>query len=178
MAPVMEKTSTLIMEPVCIAGVKVNALIDTGAMTSCCRWGWYKQWSAQLGPLLKSTMVGFRNKPIQVKGTTGSLELEWGQSQGHCELIVIPTLEGVDVILGMDVLKQMDVEIQIAAGRAQPNQSPTLVASARVGRNLKVPAGKSRIFFLENHVQGLTMFEPTNGLPEGLRGLPTLGKGN
>ena len=82
------------------------------------------------------------------------------------------------MILGMDVLTQMDIKIQIAAGRAQPNQSPTLVASARVGRNLKVPAGKSRIFFLENHVQGLTMFEPSNGLPEGLRGLPTLGKGN
>ena len=180
MAPVMEKKSPLIMEPVCLAGVKVNAFIDTGATTSCCRWGWYKQWSAQLGPLLKSTMVvvGVGNKPIQVKGTTGFLELEWSQSQGHCELIVIPTLEGVDVILGMDVLTQMDIEIQIAASRAQPNQSPTLVASARVGRNLKVPAGKSRIFFLENHVQGLTMFEPSNGLPEGLRGLPTLGKGN
>ena len=142
MAPVMEKASPLIMEQVCIAGVKVNALIDTGATTSCSRWGWYKQWSAQLGPLLKSTMVvvGVGNKPIQVKGTAGSLELEWGQSQGHCELIVIPTLEGVDVILGMDVLKQMDVEIQIAAGRAQPNQSPTLVASVRDG---KKPEGSS-----------------------------------
>ena len=32
--------SLLILERVRIAGVEVDALVDTGAMTSCCRWEW------------------------------------------------------------------------------------------------------------------------------------------
>ena len=50
-APVLDKTSPLVTAEVTIAGVKVVALIDTGATSPCCRWGWYDQWKAHLGPL-------------------------------------------------------------------------------------------------------------------------------
>ena len=51
MAPVLDKSSPLVTAEVIIAGVKVVALIDTGVTSSCCRWGWYDQWKAHLGPL-------------------------------------------------------------------------------------------------------------------------------
>ena len=39
MAPVSDKASQLIVAKVTIAGVKVAALVDTGATTSCCKVG-------------------------------------------------------------------------------------------------------------------------------------------
>ena len=74
-APVADKSSPLIMERVRIAGVEVEALVDTGATTSCCRWGWFKKWSSHLGPLIKTdrTVVGVGNSPIKVKGLTRAI---------------------------------------------------------------------------------------------------------
>ena len=43
--------------------------------------------------------------------------------------------------------------------------------------NMKIPAGKSRVFFLETQVPGLVLFEPGIEMPEGLQGVPTLSKG-
>ena len=50
-APVSDKASQLIVAKVTIVGVKVAALVDTGATTSCCRWGWYQKWKSHLGSL-------------------------------------------------------------------------------------------------------------------------------
>ena len=41
-----------------------------------------------------------------------------------------------------------------------------------------IPAGKSRVFFLVNTVAELTLFEPSDRLPEGLLGLPNLSEGS
>ena len=41
-----------------------------------------------------------------------------------------------------------------------------------------IPAGKSRVFFVANPVTELTLFEPSDRLPEGLIGLPTLSEGS
>ena len=41
-----------------------------------------------------------------------------------------------------------------------------------------IPAGKSRVFFFTNTVAVLTLFEPSDRLPEGLLGLPTLSEGS
>ena len=100
-APVLNKSSPLVTAEVTIAGVKVVALIDTGATSSCCRWGWYDQWKTHLGPLRKSDtlVIGVGNVPVELKGVTHSLELEWDSVTNHCELMVLSTLEDVDVIL-------------------------------------------------------------------------------
>ena len=37
-APALGKASQLIVVKVTITGVEVDALVDTGATTSCCRW--------------------------------------------------------------------------------------------------------------------------------------------
>ena len=57
MAPVLDKASQLIVAKVTVAGVEVAAFVDTGATTSCCRWGWYKKWKSHLGSLRHSTVV-------------------------------------------------------------------------------------------------------------------------
>ena len=70
MAPVVNKPSPLVTAEVTIAGVKVVALIDTGATSSCCRWGWYDQWKTHLGPLKQSDtlVIGVGNVPVELKG--------------------------------------------------------------------------------------------------------------
>ena len=76
-APVVNKPSPLVTAEVTIAGVKVVALIDTGATSSCCRWGWYDQWKTHLGPLRKSDtlVIGVGNVPVELRGITHHLEL-------------------------------------------------------------------------------------------------------
>ena len=46
-----------------------------------------------------------------------------------------------------------------------------------VDAGMKIPAGKSKVFFLKNDFPGLTLFEPGLELPEGLQGVPTLSCG-
>ena len=67
MAPVLDKSSPLVTAEVTIAGVKVLALIDTGATSSCRRWGWYDQWKAHLGPLgqTETLVIGVGNVPVE-----------------------------------------------------------------------------------------------------------------
>ena len=47
-----------------------------------------------------------------------------------------------------------------------------------MGQNVIIPAGKSHVFFLANTVAELTLFEPSDRLPKGLLGLPTLNEGS
>ena len=118
MAPVLDKSSPLVTAEVAIAGVKVVALIDTGATSSCCRWGWYDQWKGHLGPLRQTNtlVIGVGNVPVELKGITQALELKWESVVDHCEMMVLSTLEDVDVILGMDIISRLDVQI---SGRAK-----------------------------------------------------------
>ena len=93
MAAVLDKSSPLVTAEVTIAGVEVLALIDTGATSSCCRWGWYDQWKAHLGPLgqMETLVIGVGNVPVELKGITQVLELEWDSIRDHCQMVVLPT---------------------------------------------------------------------------------------
>ena len=93
--PVSDKASQLIVAKVTIAGVKVAALVDTGATTSCYRWGWYQKWKSHLGSLKKSStmVVGVGNVPIEVKGLSKPLTLQWDDVEGQCQLMVLTTLD-------------------------------------------------------------------------------------
>ena len=179
MAPVEGKLSPLIVERVKIAGVEVNVLFDTRAMAYCCRWGWYKQNATQLGPLTKTDVcvLGVENRPVGVKGVTGNLHLEWDSVMDSCRLLVLSTFQDYDVLLGMDVLRRIQVRIDTDEGSARPQLSQASWQEVKLIENVCVPAGKSKVFFLESQVKGLTLFEPGTELPEGLRGVPTLNNG-
>ena len=125
-APALGKASQLIVVKVSIAGVEVDALVDTGATTSCCRWGWYQKWKSHLGSLRHSSMriIGVGNVPIEVKGLSKPLTLQWDGVGGQFQLIVLTTLMDVDVVLGMDVLSQFDVKIDFKNQVASPEREP------------------------------------------------------
>ena len=180
MAPVLDKSSPLVTAEVIITGVKVVSLIDTGAMSSCCRWGWYDQWKAHLGPLRQTNtlVIGVGNVPVELKGMTQPLELKLESVVDHCEMMVLSTLEDVDVILGMDIISRVDVQISGKAKDVKPWSESVPCEVLQLNQKVVIPAGKSRVFFLANTVAELTLFEPSDRLPEGLLGLPTLSKGS
>ena len=180
MAPVLDKSSPLVTAEVTIAGVKVVALIDTGATSSCCRWGWYDQWKTHLGPLRQTDtlVIGVGNVPVELKGITKVLELKWDSVVNHCEMMVLTTLEDVDVILGMDIISRLNVQRSGRFEDARPQPEYVTCEVLRLGRKMVIPAGKSRVFFLTNNVTTLTLFEPSDLLPEGHLGLPTLSEGS
>ena len=179
-APVLNKSSPLVTAEVTIAGVKVVALIDTGATSSCCRWGWYNQWKSHLGPLKQTTtlVIGVGNVPVELKGITDSLKLEWDSVVDHCEMMVLTTLEDVDVILGMDIINRLNVQINGRSKDAFPQPESNSYEVLKLNHKVVIPAGKSRVFFVANTVTELTLFEPSDRLPEGLIGLPTLSEGS
>ena len=180
MAPVLDKSSPVVTAEVTIAGVKVVALIDTGVTSSCCRWGWYDQWKSHLGPLRQTNtlVIGVGNVPVELKGVTQVLELEWDSVVDHCEMMVLSTLEDVDVILGMDIISRLDVQISGRSKDAILRPESVTCEVLKVNQKVVIPAGKSHVFFLANTVAALTLFEPSDRLPEGLLGLPTLSEGS
>ena len=179
-APAHVLASNIIFQDVTIAGVVVKALIDSGATTSCCSWYWYKRNQAEVGPLFKDPIhvIGVGNTPIYIDGRTDRLPLKWGRANTSVSLLVIPTLEELDIILGMDVLQQLGVKIDTRAGTAEP----TLVASLiRPQASWRVPARKSVVFEVTNPFQGRehnVLFESSKKLPNATRGTTSLGWGN
>ena len=135
-APGLGRKTDLIFVTVSIAGVEVVALVDTGATTSCCRWEWYQQWKDHLGAVTKSKIrvMGIAPDPVQVKGLTKPLTLLWDGVGGRFQLVVLPTLHDVDVVLGVDVLSQLNVQFDWVRQVVSPYQEPCIQVES--GRNI------------------------------------------
>ena len=142
-APLSEESSPLIFERVRVAGVDALALIDTGATTSCCRWGWYRRWSSHLGPLRSTDkkVIGVGNCPIDIKGIAHNVKITWGRAESHFEMMVLSTLKGIDIILGMDVLGKLGIIVDAREGRARPRQPSPEVACKIVNKMLRGEVG-------------------------------------
>ena len=142
-APGLGKKADLIFVTVSIAGVEVVAMVDSGATTSCCRWEWYQKWKDHLGAVIKSkvSVMGIAPDPTKIKGLTKPLTLHWDGVRGKFQLMVLPTIPDVDVVLGVDVLSQFNVQFDWEKQIASPYREPcTLVASAEnVGLLLENP---------------------------------------
>ena len=142
-APGLGKKTDLIFVTVSIAGVEVVAMVDTGAKTSCCRWEWYQKWKDHLGAVIKSKVrvMGVAPDPIKVKGLTKPLTLHWDGVGGKFQLMVLPTIPDVDVVLGVDILSQFNVNFDCVKQVVNPYREPcTPVASAKnVGLLLENP---------------------------------------
>ena len=80
-------------------------------------------------------------------GRTGQLPLEWTDAKSFLTLLVIPTLEEPDMILGMDVLQRLGVKIDTKTGTAQPTM---LVTKIKPEEFWKVPAQTSVVFLIKN----------------------------
>ena len=139
MAPTQVLMSGVIFQEIVVAGVVVRALVDSGASTSCCTRKWYKKYQNEVGPLQQDAtkIVGIGNIPINVDGWTSHLPLEWDDSKSFLTLLVIPTLEELDMILGMDVLQRLGVRIDARTETAKPT---LLVFSIKPEESWRVPA--------------------------------------
>ena len=76
-------------------------------------------------------------------GRTGRLPLEWNDAKSFLTLLVIPTLEEPDMVLGMDVLQRLWVRIDTKTGTVQPTM---LVTKIKPEESCKVPARTSVVF--------------------------------
>ena len=149
MAPTRILMSGVIYEEIVVAGVVVRALVDSGASTSCCTRRWYQLYWDEVGPLHRDAtkIVGVGNVPINVDGRTGRLPLEWDDAKSFLTLLVIPTLEEPDMILGVDVLQRLGVKIDTKTGIAKPTM---LVTKIKPEGSWKVPARTSVVFSITN----------------------------
>ena len=167
--PRLGKASELIFVKVSIAGVEVDALVDTGATTSCCRWGWYQKWKSHLGALMKSSVriIGVGHDPIKVKGLSKPLTLQWDGVGGQFQLMVLTALTDVDVVLGMGVLSQFDVKINFKNQVASPAREPCtpLKPAKTVGLLLGNPTFtfKDKIPIKEEEVEEIVKGVPRQG---------------
>ena len=134
-----------------------------------------KSW---IGPLLQdqTRVIGVGNLPLTVKGRTNLLPFQWKNVEHKLSLLVIPTLEDPEVILGMDVMTQLGVQIDVRSREAVPTILPNYV---RPMETWKIPPKKSVIFSLPNPVEHKRkiLFEPSEQLPVDIRGTPTLMQG-
>ena len=69
-------------------------------------------------------IIGVGHDPIKVKGLTKPLTLQWDGVGGQFQLIVLTALTDMDVVLGMDVLRQLDVKINFKNQVASPAREP------------------------------------------------------
>ena len=178
-APTRILTSGVIYEEIVVAGVVVRALVDTGASTSCCTRKWYQRYQHEVEPLLRDAtkIVGVGNIPINVDGRTSRLPLVWNDAKSFLTLLVIPTLEEPDMILGMDVIQRLGVRIDTKTGTAQPTM---LVTKIKPEESWMVPAQTSVVFSIKNpygEQEKKILFDPSEKLPQVLRGMTSLEQG-
>ena len=110
-------------------------------------------------------------------GRIGRLPLEWNDTKSFLTLLVIPTLEEPDMMLGMDVLRRLGVRIDTKTGTAQPTM---LVTKIKPEESWKFPARTSVILSINNlygEQENFFWLEPSEKLPQMLRGKTSLGQG-
>ena len=178
-APAQTLMSGVILQETMVAGVMGRALIDSGATTSCCNWGWYRRYQVEIRPLIqdKTQVIGVGNTPIFVDGRTSRFPFEWKNAVTTASFLVVPTLIEADVILGMDLLQRLVVKTDSKAGVAEPT---VLVSHVQPLETSQVPARKSVVFQVRNPFPGKhrnVLFEPSEKLPAVIRGTTLLGQG-
>ena len=79
-------------------------------------------------------IISVGHDPIKVKGLSKPLTLQWDSVGGQLQLMVLTALTDVDVVLGMDVLRQLDVKINFKNQVASPAREPCTPGHREVHR--------------------------------------------
>ena len=124
MAPVGCAVAPPISGLLCIEGVPVRGLVDTGASVTCLGfaiwWRYRTQWGA-LEPFT-SAVHGAHGKPLHIAGRTRHLDIQWGEARGRASFIIIVGLESPPCLIGMDSMRPLRVRIDVTEGTATPAQ--------------------------------------------------------
>ena len=180
MAPAETLTPSVILQEVVVAGVRVKALNDSGATTSCCSRRWYRRYHMEVGPLVhdQTQVIGVENTPISVAGRMARLLLEWKEATTMVSFLMVPTLIEPDMILGMDLRQRLGVKIDTKAGVAEPT---VLVSCIQPLETWLILARKSMVFPIRNPFRGkkkiYILFKPSDKLPSAVRGTTSLKRG-
>ena len=107
-----------------LEGIPILGLVDTGAFVTCMGFDIWRRFSAQWGPLrpFERTVHGAHGKPLQIAGKTQHLDLQWCEAHGRACFIVIVGLESPPCLIGMDIMRQLCVHIEVTNGTATPAQ--------------------------------------------------------
>ena len=107
-----------------IEGIPVLGLVDTGASVTCLGFAIWGRYRAQWGALkpFESTVHGAHGKPLNIAGRTEHLDIQWGEARGRASFIVIVGLESPPCLIGMDIMRPLQVRIDVTEGTATPAQ--------------------------------------------------------
>ena len=81
MAPVTRSKGIAVEATILLQGIKVDALVDTGASVSCINRRLYQENQGAWGPLdpVPHGVQGADGNRLRVDGVTQTLEVQWGQ---------------------------------------------------------------------------------------------------
>ena len=124
MAPVGFAVAPPISGLLCIEGVPVRGLVDTGASVTCLGFAIWWRYRAQWGALelFTSALHGAHGKPLHIAGKTRHLDIQWGEARGRASFIIIVGLESPPCLIGMDIMRPLRVHIDVTEGTAMPAQ--------------------------------------------------------
>ena len=106
MAPVGCAVAPPISGLLCIEGIPVRGLVDTGASVTCLGFAIWWRHRAQWGALepFTSAVHGAHGKPLHIAGQTRHLDIQWGEARGRASFIIIVGLEAPSCLIGMDIM--------------------------------------------------------------------------
>ena len=124
MAPVGCAVAPPISGLLCIEGIPVRGLVDTGASLTCLGFAIWWRYRAQWGALepFTSAVHGAHGKPLHIAGKTRHLDIQWGEARGRASFIIIVGLESPPCLIGMDIMRPLRVRIDVTEGTATPAQ--------------------------------------------------------
>ena len=124
MAPVGCAVAPPISGLLCIEGIPVRGLVDTGASVTCLGFAIWWRYRAQWGPLepFTSAVHGAHGKLLHIAGKTRHLDIQWGEARGRASFIIIVGLESPPCLIGMDIMRPLRVRIDVTEGTATPAQ--------------------------------------------------------
>ena len=124
MAPVGCAVAPPISGLLCIEGIPVRGLVDTGASVTCLGFAIWWRYRAQWGALepFTSAVHGAHGKPLHIAGRTRHLDIQWGEARGRASFIIIVGLESPPCLIGMDIMRPLRVRIDVTEGTATPAQ--------------------------------------------------------
>ena len=124
MAPVGCAVALPISGQLSVEGIPVLGLVDTGASVTCLGFAIWWRYRAQWGALkpFEGTVHGAHGKPLNIAGRTAHLNIQWGEARGRASFIVIVGLESPPCLIGMDIMRPLQVHIDVTNGTATPAQ--------------------------------------------------------
>ena len=99
-------------------------LVDTGASVTCLGFAIWWRYRAQFGALkpFEGTVHGAHGKPLNIAGRTAHLDIQWGEARDKASFIVIAGLESPPCLIGMDIMRPLQVHVDVTNGTATPAQ--------------------------------------------------------